>query len=139
MIFKSAYTKFLEAELVRVRAEHKEQLAELKSTHAEELACVKNVTEQLRDEVDRLRKYLFPGMLTAKETAVDNSQPSPPTTEDIGGTPFQRLARKVLEAEEKKAEDAEKVKAELRKRAAEAAISSAYKPAESGGQGQVPS
>ncbi len=94
-IFRSRYVRLLEAQLV-----------EIKKTHAEELNRVMLEANRGWAEADRLRQYLIPGLATSTrfpETATDNV----PHQEVEGGTPFQRIAKRVMEEDEKRYQAAE--------------------------------
>jgi hypothetical protein len=97
--FVSRHTKFLEAELVRLRSE----VADLKKTHAEELSRAISDVQYHRDEIERLRRFLFPGMAQSYDTVREASSPAAPELvpdKFAGLTPFQRLAAKDLEQQD---------------------------------------
>src|SRR5258705_12257998 len=106
--FTSRYTRFLESELTQVRESYNKELEELKKTHADELSrCILEANRGWA-EADRLRQYLIPGLATS--TRSTEPLDKTPNTEEVAesGTPFQKLARKMLLEDEKrnKAEEA---------------------------------
>ena len=108
--FVSRHTRFVEAELAalklelaRVRSEERERLDDLKKTHAEELSRAISDVAYHRDEVERLRRFLLPGMAPAYDVVREASSPSAPELvpdKYAGLTPFQRMQAKDLEAQD---------------------------------------
>jgi len=106
--FRSRYVRSLEAELASIRQKHAEETERTKTLHTQELE--RAITEGNRGwaEADRLRQYLIPGLATS--TRGTEPLDKTPNTEEVAesGTPFQKLARKMLLDDEKryKAEEA---------------------------------
>ena len=96
----------------------------MKSAHAEELKRAINESVRSQDEVDRLRKYLFPGILSAQDTAPTISGEPPSSLEspeEFGGTPWQRIQRREM----LKMEEAERELERMRKAQEAAAVEQA--------------
>jgi hypothetical protein len=113
-MFQNQHIKLLQQIIQDERAAHaervadlKEQIAQLKSTHAEEIKRVISDNADLRDELARTRLYLTPG-LAGVSAKPDTS--GPPAVADVptGGAWQRVLKRYALEdADAQRAEQAE--------------------------------
>jgi len=98
-LFRSRYVRLLEAELASIRKQHAEETEALKKTHADELNRASIETNRGWAEADRLRQYLFPGL--APSTRVPETADTPNKEPIESGTPFQRMARRIMEEDQK--------------------------------------
>lgn len=104
--WKSNFTKFLEAELQRVRAEAATTIEQLKTAHAEELKRAIDGVAYHRDEIERLRRFLFPGIQPVYDTvrqAGSPGEPQAPPDPDAHLTPFQRMVARDLREQDAEA------------------------------------
>lgn len=98
---KSRYTKSLEERLAFERESHAKTIEEIKKTHADELTYVKSEYAWLKDEVERLRRFLLPTMQPVYEQVRAGNSPEPPAAPpEEQGTPWQRLVRADLKAQD---------------------------------------
>jgi len=104
-------------EIEEVRKRFNDALETAKTSHAEELQRAINEANRGWAEADRLRNYLIPGLPAV--TRVTESPDNTPNKEIVeeGGTPFQRISRKILAEDEKRyqAEEAARKARELEK------------------------
>jgi hypothetical protein len=110
-LFTSKYTLFIENELTDIRERHRKEIEQINNTHAAERE--RYILEANRGwaEADRLRLYLIPGLPASTRT--DTAQDSTPNTDKVeSGTPFQKIAKRVMAEDLKRyqAEQAAKAK-----------------------------
>ena len=97
--FRSRYVRSLESELASIRQKHAKETEELKKVHADELSrCILEANRGWA-EADRLRQYLFPGLAPSTRVPETADTPTKETVET--GTPFQRMAKRIMEEDEK--------------------------------------
>jgi hypothetical protein len=97
--FRSRYVRSLESELASIRQKHTEETERIKTVHAQELERAINEANRGWAEADRLRQYLFPGL--APSTRVPETADTPNKEPIESGTPFQRMARRIMEEDQK--------------------------------------
>jgi len=97
--FRSRYVCSLESELASIRQKHIEETNRIKTVHAQELERAINEANRGWAEADRLRQYLFPGL--APSTRVPETADTPNKEPIESGTPFQRMARRIMEEDQK--------------------------------------
>jgi hypothetical protein len=97
-LFQSHHEEWLEEQFEKLKADHAQQITDLKKAHADELNRAIEECARLRDEAQRIRLYLTPA-LQSVQLEPDKSGPPAPTEVPMG-TPWQRiLAREVAKQE----------------------------------------
>ena len=99
--FRSHHEEWLEEQFEKLKADHAQQITELKKAHAEILSHVIEENHVLRDEAQRIRLYLTPA-LQSVSVEPDKSAPPAPSQETYTGTPWQRILQKALREQEEK-------------------------------------
>jgi len=110
-LFTSRHTTWLESEYHGL----KQQIVDLKKMHAEEMACAIKERESLRDELQRTRLLISPG-LQAVSLPHEQEEPAP-VVSGYAGTPWQRVLQREIAAQEKQSTlsaDAAKIAATLK-------------------------
>jgi len=89
--FKSSHTLWLEKEVEF-----------LKKTHAEELSRVMVQNDKLRDELQRTRILLSPGLQAVTLPHENDDETPPPVMEPLSGTPWQRLKAQMIREDDER-------------------------------------
>ena len=110
MRFASRHTIWLEQELVKQEQWHREELARIEKAHASELERAINISNELRDELTRTRYLLTPALQNVS-LAPDNTPPPAPSEEN-SGTPWQRILRRAILAQQDQDRESKRVAAE---------------------------
>jgi len=98
--FRSHHVEWLEEQFEKLKADHAQQITELKKAHAETLSHVIEENHVLRDEAQRIRLYLTPA-LQSVQLESDKSAPPAPSQETYTGTPWQRILAREIAKQEK--------------------------------------
>lgn len=98
MRFASRHTIWLEQELVKQEQRHREEIARIEKAHASELERAITISNELRDELTRTR-YLLTPQLQNVSLEPDNSPPPALTDENVG-TPWQKILKRSIKAQE---------------------------------------
>lgn len=116
-MFQKHRIALLEQVIRDLRADFAERIAELKSTHAEQMKYAISECERLRDDLDRTRLFLNPGLANVSTSRTpDTSGPPVPENVPVGGAWSRVLAREM----KKQQDDAIAEEAERKRIAAEA-------------------
>jgi hypothetical protein len=97
MRFASRHTLWLEQELEKREQHHREEIVRLEKSHAEQLKYAIEENERLRDELTRTRYLLTPAL---QNVSLEPDNSPPPTPIEEGGTPWQRILRRGIKAQE---------------------------------------
>ena len=116
MRFASRHTIWLEKELEKQEQRHREEIARIEKAHSEEMLRAINISNELRDELTRTR-YLLTPQLRDVSLEPDNSPPPAPSEEN-SGTPWQRILRRAMRAQEQQDATAHRVASEAAAKAA---------------------
>ena len=98
-VFTSRHTKFLEKEIERIRAEHKEELAGLKKVYEQQLSHAINENQKIFDELTKVR-YVEQPALRNVHIGEDKTPPPKPSEQSEQGTPWQRVQRRYAQEQE---------------------------------------
>lgn len=113
-MFQKQHIALLQQIIKDERTAHAERIAELKTAHAAELNRVISECDRLRDDLDRTRLFLNPGLANVNTSRTpDTSGPPVPENVPVGGAWARVLAREM-----KAQEDAAKTEEAERKRIA---------------------
>lgn len=116
-MFQKHRIALLEQIIKDQKADFAERLAELKTIHAAELNRVISECDRLRDDLDRTRLFLNPGLANVNTSRTpDTSGPPVPENVPVGGAWSRVLAREM----KKQQDDAIAEEAERKRIAAEA-------------------
>jgi predicted ribosome quality control (RQC) complex YloA/Tae2 family protein len=109
MRFASRHTIWLEKELEKQEQRHREEIARLQSTHAEQLKYAIEENERLRDELTRTRYLLTPQL---RDVSLEPDNTPPPAPSDEGGTPWQRILKRAIKAQQDQDRESKRVATE---------------------------
>lgn len=125
--FVSRHTRYLERVIDRLQTEHAAQIDSLTKRHESELDSAREQVAWHRDEIERLRTFLIPTMKPVYDQVRDvhSDEPPPAPDPDAGLTPWERIKKRELAAQDAAIEFRKKERQER-----EAAANK--KPAESG-------
>lgn len=98
MIFRSHHTQWLEQEYADLKTRHDRELTELRKSFQEQLKDVTVDRDRLRDELQRTRILLSPGLQGVALPHEQDDEP-PPVATTPTGTPWQRVKARMWEEE----------------------------------------
>ncbi len=99
--FRSHHEEWLEEQFEKLKADHAQQITDLKNAHVVELNRAIEECARLREEAQRIRLYLTPALQNV-QLEPDKSAPPAPSQETYTGTPWQRILQKALREQEEK-------------------------------------
>jgi hypothetical protein len=122
MRFASRHTIWLEQELEKQEQRHREEIARIEKTHASELERAITISNELRDELTRTRYLLTPQL---QNVSLKPDDAPPPALDDQEvGTPWQRILKRSIKAQQEQDSIAHRVASE-----AAAKVAAEEKPA----------
>jgi len=98
--FRSHHEEWLEEQFEKLKADHAQQITDLKKAHAEELARAIEDSRILREEAQRIRLYLTPA-LQSVQLEPDKAAPPSPAPDTYTGTPWMRILQREIAKQEK--------------------------------------
>ena len=127
MAWKLPHTKWLENLIAANEARHKEEVAILRDLHEKELARIEkahademlraiNISNELRDELTRTRYLLTPQLQNVSLKPDD--APPPALNDQEVGTPWQRILKRSIKAQQEQDGIAHRVASEAAAKAA---------------------
>jgi hypothetical protein len=109
MRFASRHTIWLEQELEKQEERHREEIARIEKAHASELERAINISNELRDELTRTRYLLTPAL---QNVSLEPDNTPPPAPSDEGGTPWQRILKRAIKAQQDQDRESKRVATE---------------------------
>jgi hypothetical protein len=116
MAWKLPHTKWLEKQIAESEARHEKEIARLEKSHAEQLKYAIEENERLREELTRTR-YLLTPALQSVSLEPDNTPPAALSDENVG-TPWQRILKRSIKAQQEQDSIAHRVASEAAAKAA---------------------
>jgi hypothetical protein len=122
MRFASRHTIWLERELEKQEQRHREEIARVEKSHAEQLKYAIEENERLREELTKTRYLLTPAL---QNVSLKPDDAPPPALDDQEvGTPWQRILKRSIKAQQEQDSIAHRVASE-----AAAKVAAEEKPA----------
>lgn len=110
MAWKLPHTKWLEKQIAETEARHEKEIVRIEKAHADEMLRAINISNELRDELTRTR-YLLTPQLQNVSLEPDNAPPAALSDDNVG-TPWQKILKRSIKAQEEQDAIARRVASE---------------------------